>query len=103
MFDFQQVKEGKSVTSRPVIDFRLSDYAYRMILDNKNDVYIPYKIMHMDNNNKRCPYCQRYSLLHPHCSHLERVLYPLFLQLIEQPSIRLHWVYRQYQPKDETF
>lgn len=76
------------------IKFELPTGKYELFLSQyREGVYYPAEIYHI-TNIPQCPYCDGQRI---HCEGLRNYKKELFRRLIEHPSIRLEWLYLEYE------
>ena len=73
------------------IYFMTAGFAYLLTVENINDVFTPTFISHNDARALLCPFCQTHSV-HA-CTSLIPHSRALFARLIQDHSIRLHWIF----------
>lgn len=73
------------------ISFTTAGYAYLLTVENIHNVFTPTFVSHNDARSFLCPFCQTHSV-HA-CTSLIPHSKDLFIRLIQEPSIRLHWLF----------
>lgn len=77
------------------IYFTIASHTYMLaVVKNEKDLFVPRMVFH--ETTGPCPFCQR-EWKSSDCSTLNEQIETLFHRLIEQPSIRLKWLYLPYR------
>lgn len=101
--EIKQVSQEKEDEEAINIDFTIEQVAYQLFLvKNKENKFEPKTIFHLDNlreMGKICPVCKGKGSF---CVKLEKNKEQLFQHLIQYPTIRLEWIYLDYDQKDHA-
>ena len=98
-FSFSHVKEVNYPNSKIIaIEFTLYQHTFYLSVIKPlkhRSYYKPLRVDHMFEDS--CPHCQVDKKEYEECRVLSQSSVDLFHVLIEQPAIRLTWLYRDYE------
>lgn len=93
--DFMDIWQEEKSEKRIVIHFEVKNRLYFMEVTKENGMFKPLYVMH-ETTHGECPFCLEQAGFHG-CSFLKTHIADLFIQLIDQPAIRLNWLFIPHQ------
>lgn len=94
---FTRVFQKKREDNRIDIYFMIQDQQFQLVTaKNRESLYKPITLFH--DSIEPCQFCQLADMTTT-CLPLRQQIYVLFWRLIEQPSIRLEWLYLPHVEK----
>lgn len=98
-YSFTNVKEVRTPGVKVIgIDFTLHQHAFYLTVRMpwvRHNYYKPLWIYH--KFEEQCPYCYGFRNSYGVCDVLSQSKVDLFHALVQQPAIRLTWLYRDYE------
>ena len=76
--------------------FTANDLPYSLWISCRSGVFYPQFVIH--HSNECCPFCDSDQQAEKHCFPLTEQRISLFHRLINDPSIRLEWLFLKHEP-----